>query len=271
MTRSSFSVAAAGQALMLLFASGCRQGNEGSAAGPAPAPASAPAQPTPAPPPAPATEPKPAEAPVSEAELGNLLAGWQTAQAKSKTVVCKFSCSETLAMLAKPRTTSGRIELSRPGSYRRTVLDAKTGAVRGVMILKPPDLWVYVPDLKTAEHYDLSRAAAGGGVDPGKLLEDAISFDAERLRKRFKLGAVREGALVRLEFAPLDGKAVAGIEKLRLWLKPGAAFPEKMETATTGGDVRLETYSDVNFGEKLDAALFTFKPPPGVKMTEVVK
>lgn len=258
-------------AFLPFLSAGCQESDGRSPVAPT---ASAPAAPAKAPEPAPAAASegaaKPVETPVSDAELDGLFAGWREKQGESATVSCRFICEESLAMLARPRKSCGRIEMRRSGGYRRTCLDEKSGEVRGVMILKPPDLWVYVPDIKTAEHYDLSRAAKDG-VDPAKALEDAVSFDLGRLRERFKLGAVREGELVRLELSPLDGKAVAGIEKLRLWMRPGAAFPEKMETSTSGGDVRLESYSEVKLGAKLDDALFGFKPPAGVKVTEVTR
>lgn len=216
--------------------------------------------------------PAPAETPVPEAELDKLLAGWQAKGAESSTVVTKFVCVENLALLAKPRTTTGRIEIRKPDGYRRTTLDQKTGQTRGLMILKPPDLWVYLPDLKEAEHYDLARLEFQADASPAKVLGDLTSFQVERLRQRFAIKAFKEAdGAFRLEYAPLKGKAFAGIEKLRLWMKPGAGFPEKLETSTAGGDVRLETYSETSLDQKLDEALFKFKPPAGVKMTEVAK
>ncbi len=277
--RIAIAALTASAALLPLLSAGCQETGGRPPAGPVrehppsstdgpaegPAPAAAPAGEDARP------EPQTAETPVPQDELEKLLAGWRARQAESEAVSCRFSCEESLAMLARPRQSCGRIEMRRGGGYRRTCLDEKTGAVKGVMILKPPDLWVYVPELKTAEHYDLSRAAAKGGADPAKALEDAMSFDPERLRKRFKLSAVREGGLVRMDLAPLDDRPVAGIEKLRLWMKPDAAFPEKMETSSSGGDVRLETYSEVRLGGKLDESLFSFKAPAGVKVTEVTR
>jgi outer membrane lipoprotein-sorting protein len=258
-------------ALALPFA-GCR-GAEPAPVAPAAPPAAAPLAPAPPPTPEPA-KPAPGapETPVTEAELNKLLADWQAKQAEGQTIVTRFVCVENLAILAKPRTTSGRIEIKKPDGYRRTTLDAKTGQPRGLMILKPPDLWVFLPDLKEAEHYDLARLGGKADANPLKALGDITSFDAGRIRKRFAIKAFKEAdGAFRLEYVPVEGQTIAGVEKVRLWMKPGAGFPEKMETATGGGDVRLETYSETKFDEKLDDALFKFKPPAGVKMTEVAK
>jgi outer membrane lipoprotein-sorting protein len=208
---------------------------------------------------------------LSGAELDALFAEWRRRQEETSAITARFACVETGALLTKPRTTEGTLQILKPDGYRRTTLDPKTGQVTGLMILKPPDLWVYLPALAEAEHYNLTALGGKADANPLKALEDISSFDAGRIRKRFAVRAFRQAdGLCRLEYAPLGERAIAGVGRVRLWVKPGARFPEKMETAADG-DLRLETYSETRFEARLDAALFKFRPPAGVKMTEISK
>jgi len=253
--------------IALLAAAGCAR-PEPRVAAPVPSPAP-PAQPET--PENPVTPPAAAETPLEGAELDALFAEWRRRQEETPAITARFTCAESSALLTKPRTTSGSIQILKPDGYRRTTLDPKTGQVTGLMILKPPDLWVYLPALAEAEHYNLEALGGKADANPLKALEDIISFDAGRIRARFAIRAFREpGGLCRLEYAPLDKRAIAGVEKVRLWVRPGARFPEKMETVADG-DLRVETYSEPRFDAKPDPALFKFRPPPGVKMTEVRK
>ncbi len=147
-----------------------------------------------------------------------------------------------------------------------------TRELTGVMILKPPDLWVYMPRLKRADHFDLTKLPAKAGGSPLKILGDIISFDAERVKKSFKVSAVRlpDGGY-RMLYVALEGKSIGNVAKVRVWMKKGARFPLKIETTTTDEDVRTESYADTKFDEKLSDRLFKFRRPRGVKLVRVTR
>ncbi len=219
------------------------------------------------------------EVPVSAARLDKLLAEWGAAQKKVKTIATKFSCSETSALLAKPQVTGGVISIKKPDGYRREVYREKKSAsgkvtreLIGLMILKPPNLWVYMPRLKRAEHFDLSKVPAKAGGSPLKILGDIISFNAKRIKKSFKISAVRlaDGSY-RLLYVAIKGKSIGNVAKVRVWIKKGGRFPLKIETTAADGDVRTESYSDAKFDEKLGDKLFKFRRPRGVRLIRVTK
>lgn len=219
------------------------------------------------------------EVPVSPARLDELLAEWGAAQKKAKTIATRFSCSETNALLARPQVTGGVIKIKKPDGYRREVYTEKKSAggkvtreLTGLMILKPPNLWVYMPRLKRAEQFDLSKLPTKAGGSPLKILGDIISFDAERLKKSFKVTAVRlADGNYRLLYVALEGKSIGNVARVRVWIKKGGRFPLKIETTAADGDVRTETYSDTKFDEKLSDKLFKFRRPRGVKLIRATK
>ncbi len=224
--------------------------------------------------------PKKVEAvPVSAAELRKLLTDWGAAQKKLKTIVTDFKCEEEDDLLAEAQVTRGKISIQKPDGYRREVYaekkleDGKTGKeLTGLMILKSPMLWVYLPKQKRAEEIDIKKVAGKAGTNPLKRLGDIISFDEARLSKSFEVKAAKlPGGLYRLTYTPKSGKAIGNVTGVRVWMKQGARFLQKMETTSSGGNVRTESYTDTRFDEKLDAALFKFKKPRGVKLIRVSK
>ena len=223
--------------------------------------------------------PEPKGVPVAEAELGKLFAEWGAAQKKVKTIVTRFSCSETSALLARPQVTGEIIRIKKPDGYRREVYEEKKSAagkvtreLTGLMILKPPDLWAYMPRLKRVEHFNLTKVPGKAGSSPLKILGDIISFDAKRVKESFKVSAVRlpDGGY-RMRYVALEGKSIGNVAGVRVWMKKGARFPLKIETSTTDEDARTESYSDTKFDEKLSDELFKFRRPRGVKLIRVTR
>jgi outer membrane lipoprotein-sorting protein len=219
------------------------------------------------------------EVPVSAAELKKLLTDWGAAQKKLKTIVTDFKCEEENDLLAEPQVTGGKISIQKPDGYRREIYvekKLKNGKTEkkltGLMILKPPMLWIYLPKDKRAEEINIKKVAGKAGTNPLKRLGDIISFDEKRIAKSFTVKAVGLGKdLYRLTYTPKSGKAIGNVTGVRVWMKKGARFPRKMETSSAGGDVRTETYTNTKFDGKLDAALFKFKKPRGVKLVKVRK
>jgi outer membrane lipoprotein-sorting protein len=251
---------------LALLAAGCARAGEP----PAPAAAAAAAGPE--------TKPAGAEAdtPVPAKELTKLMAGWAAEQKKLKTITARFKCTETSPLLADPQVSSGKIEIKKPDGYRRTLLDkVKRGGkeveeLAGLMILKPPHLWVYLPKAKRAEEYDLTKVGIKAGGNPLKSLGDIISFDEKRIGESFTVSAVKlaDGTYL-LTYLPKPGKGIANVVKVRVWMATDARFPTRIETVAGEGDTRSEEYSDLKFDEELGDELFTFKRPRGVELVKV--
>jgi outer membrane lipoprotein-sorting protein len=231
-----------------------------------------------APPRKPEKPKEPKGTPVSAAELRKLLADWGAAQKKLKTVITEFTCEEENALLIEPQVTKGVIKIQKPDGYRREVYAEKKKGGRtvkeltGLMILKPPYLWVYLPKRKRAEEFDLKKVGLKAGNNPLKRLGDIISFDRARIEKSLKISAVKlKDDLYRLTYTPKGGKAIGNVKQVRVWMKKSARFLQKMETTSADGDVRTEIYTGTKFDEELDDALFKFKRPRGVKLIRVTK
>ena len=217
-----------------------------------------------------------AEKAVPEAELAELFGEWRARQAELKTIRTRFTCTEDSALLAEPEVTGGVISILKPDGYRRELLEKKgqKEIMTGLMVLKPPRLWVYVPEHKRAEEFDLAKIKEGGGAknNPLKALGDIISFDPKRVNRCFKVSGVEiaEGRY-RLDYQPLEEEAIGDIVGVRVWIDKNGRFPLKMEFSTADGDVRTEAYQETEFDVELDEKLFTFKPPRGVSLVKVAE
>jgi len=218
------------------------------------------------------------EEPVSAAELKKLLTEWGAAQKKLKTIVTDFKCEEEDVLLDEPQVTKGRISIKKPDGYRREVYEEKklkggktSKKLVGMMILKPPMLWVYLPAQKRAEEINVKKVAGKAGTNPLKRLGDIISFDEKRISASFKIAAVKLGDVYRMTYTPKKGKAIGNVSMVRVWIKKGARFPQKMETTDAGDTVRTETYRNTKFDTKLDDSFFKFERPRGVKLIKVTR
>ncbi len=211
--------------------------------------------------------------PVPDAELRKLLTAWGAAQKTLKTIRVKFVRAKTTALLDEPEFSEGNICIEKPDGYRQEIFE-KNGKGEleyvGLIVLKPPYVWVYTPRLKSAEQVDLTKLRGAGKESPLKALGDIISFDETRIRKRFGIKAFRlADGTIRLEYAPLEGQSIGNLEKVRVWMKPGARFPLKRETTDGSGDQVIETYSDPEFDKPVNAEAFTFKCPRGVELKKL--
>ncbi len=224
-------------------------------------------------------KPKVKEEPVPAADLKKLLAEWGAAQKKLKTITTDFKCEEEDVLLDEPQVTNGRIRIKKPDGYRREVYEEKKlkggkteKKLVGLMILKPPMLWVYLPAEKRAEEINVRKVAGKAGTNPLKRLGDIISFDEKRISRSFTVKAVKlPGDVYRMIYTPKKGKAIGNVAKVRVWMKKAARFPQKMETTDSDDGVRTETYTHSKFDEKFDDTLFKFKKPRGVKLIKVSK
>ncbi|MHC4915366.1 MAG: outer membrane lipoprotein carrier protein LolA, partial [Planctomycetota bacterium] len=123
--------------------------------------------------------------PVPDEELRKLLAQWGAAQKTLKTIHVKFKQSKDTALLPEPELSEGTICIEKPDGYRQEVFERnEKGELDkvGVIILKPPYVWVYMPRSKSAEQVDLTKLRGAGKESPLKALGDIISFDEERIR-----------------------------------------------------------------------------------------
>src|SRR6267378_218489 len=90
-------------------------------------------------------------APLSEAELKNLLAGIR----QNRTTEADFQEQRMIRLMKKPIVSSGRIWFQPPNKFRREV----KGNSPSITVSDGRQLWIYYPNFKSAERYPLGKGS----------------------------------------------------------------------------------------------------------------
>src|SRR6059058_6540196 len=88
-------------------------------------------------------------APVSEADLKNLLAGIR----QNRSTQAEFREQRMIRLMKKPILSSGKVWFQPPAKFRREV----RGNSPSLTVSDGRQLWIYYPNFKSAEHYQLGR------------------------------------------------------------------------------------------------------------------
>src|SRR6266550_8772843 len=86
-------------------------------------------------------------APLSEADLKNLLAGIRA----NRSTQADFQEERVIRLMKKPIVSSGRIWFQPPNKFRREI----KGNSASVTVSDGRQLWIYYPNFKSAERYPL--------------------------------------------------------------------------------------------------------------------
>ena len=90
-------------------------------------------------------------APLSEADLRNLLAGIR----QNRSTQAGFQEERVIRLMKKPILSSGRIWFQPPNKFRREV----KGNSPSVTVSDGHQLWIYYPNFKSAERYPLGKGS----------------------------------------------------------------------------------------------------------------
>src|SRR6267378_4802419 len=90
-------------------------------------------------------------APLSEADLKNLLAGIR----QNRSTQADFQEERAIRLMKKPIVSSGRISFQPPNKFRREV----KGNSPSLTVSDGRQLWIYYPNFKSAERYPLGKGS----------------------------------------------------------------------------------------------------------------
>src|SRR6266542_4737012 len=90
-------------------------------------------------------------APLSEADLKNLLAGIR----QNRTSQADFQEQRMIRLMKKPVVSSGTVWFQPPNKFRREV----KGNSPSVTVSDGRELWIYYPNFKSAERYPLGKGS----------------------------------------------------------------------------------------------------------------
>ena len=192
-------------------------------------------------------------APLSEADLKNLLAGIR----QNRTTEADFQEQRVLRLMKKPILSSGKIWFQPPNKFRREV----KGNSPSVTVSDGRQLWIYYPNFKSAERYPLGK---GSPLDSTVTAINS-ALNLENIENTFQITAIKSEKGYELTLLPRTGSMKRVFQKLDLHINENLRV-ERTDMLLPNGDRIVTTYSNQTRAP-VPASSFDFKPPLGTEVT----
>jgi outer membrane lipoprotein carrier protein len=192
-------------------------------------------------------------APLSEADLKNLLAGIR----QNRTTEADFQEQRVLRLMKKPILSSGKIWFQPPNKFRREV----KGNSPSVTVSDGRQLWIYYSNFKSAERYPLGK---GSPLDSTVTAINS-ALNLENIENTFQITATKSDKGYELTLLPRTGSMKRVFQKLDLHINETLRV-ERTDMLLPNGDRIVTTYSNQTRAP-VPASSFDFKPPLGTEVT----
>jgi outer membrane lipoprotein-sorting protein len=190
-------------------------------------------------------------APLSEADLKNLLAGVR----QNRSTQADFQEERVIRLMKKPILSSGRIWFQPPNKFRREV----NGNSPSVTVSDGRQLWIYYPNFKSAERYPLGK---GSPLDTTVAAINS-ALNLENIENTFQINAAKVDKGYELTLLPRAPSMKRAFQKLDLQINDNLGV-ERTDMLLPNGDRIVTTYSNQT-RTPVPASTFEFKPPPGTE------
>jgi len=237
---------------------------------------------------------------LSKDETRTLFAKLGKAVSTAKTFHARIVRSELSKFVLdeEPLKSEGEVWAERPDRFRQQMSKPK----KSLAVANAAELWVYLPELREAQHIDLARGLGGKTGGAAESFMSWVTFDLEKIQKSYRVSVktaeVPEGVTVRFAQSTLgpapDGKALdavvakapakayvitytplashrkkATVRSLSIWVDGENPWPLKIRKVTKSRATIVTEFRDIVLWEKLDPKLFKFTPPRGTKVEEI--
>jgi chaperone LolA len=195
-------------------------------------------------------------APVSEADLKNLLAGIR----QNRSTQADFQEQRMIRLMRKPIQNSGKVWFQPPNKFRREV----KGSSPSLTVSDGHQLWIYYPNFKAAERYPLGK---GSPLDSTVAAINS-SLNLEDVENTFQITATKADppqAGYELTLLPRAASMKRVFQKLELRINDQLRI-ERTDMLLPNGDRIVTTYSNQTRTTVLSST-FEFTPPSGTEVS----
>jgi outer membrane lipoprotein-sorting protein len=195
-------------------------------------------------------------APVSEADLKNLLAGIR----QNRITQADFQEQRVIRLMKKPIQSTGKVWFQPPNKFRREV----KGSSPSLTVSDGRQLWIYYPNFKSAERYPLGK---GSPLDSTVAAINS-SLNLENVENSFEISAARTDppqAGYELTLLPRAPSMKRVFQKLDLRINDQLRV-ERTDMLLPNGDRIVTTYSNQT-RTTVPASTFEFTPPSGTEVS----
>lgn len=181
----------------------------------------------------------------------------QEHRAKFPSLTADFTEEKTTRLLRQPLVTRGTIAFSTPNRFRRDI----KGTNPSLTVCDGKQLWIYYPNFKEAEHYELGRHS----FFDDSLAALTAGLNVQDIAKFYRYEAFRETSGYRLALHPKTGGLKRIVRELTVWISEDFLIA-KTETALPNGDRIVTNYTNQR-AQPVAASVFDFKPAADVKVS----
>jgi outer membrane lipoprotein-sorting protein len=195
-------------------------------------------------------------APLSEADLKNLLAGIR----QNRSNQADFQEQRMIRLMKKPILSSGKVWFQPPNKFRREV----KGSSPSLTVSDGRQLWIYYQNFKSAERYPLGK---GSPLDSTVAAINS-SLNLEGVENSFQIKATKSDPPqtgYELALLPRAASMKRVFQKLDLRINDQLRV-ERTDMLLPNGDRIVTTYSNQTRGP-VPASMFEFTPPPGTEIS----
>src|SRR5437867_5658048 len=192
-------------------------------------------------------------APLSEADLKNLLAGIR----QNRSTQADFQEHRVIRLMKKPILSSGTVWFQPPNKFRREV----KGNSPSITVSDGRQLWIYYPSFKSAERYSLGK---GSPLDSTVAAINSALY-LENIENTFQINAAKTDKGYELALTPRTPSMKRTFQNLDLRINDNLRV-ERTDMLLSNGDRIVTTYSNQTRAP-IPAYTFEFKPPPGTEVS----
>ena len=192
-------------------------------------------------------------APLSEADLKNLLAGIR----QNRSTQADFQEERVIRLMKNPILSSGTVWFQPPNKFRREV----KGNSPSVTVSDGRQLWIYYPNFKSAERYPLGK---GSPLDSTVAAINS-ALNLENIENTFQINAAKTDKGYELALTPRTPSMRRAFQKLDLRVNDNLRV-ERTDMLLPNGDRIVTTYSNQTRGP-VPVSMFEFSPPTGTEVS----
>src|SRR3954468_1993859 len=192
-------------------------------------------------------------APVSEAELKNLLAAIR----QNRSTQADFQEQRVIRLMKNPVQSSGTVSFQPPNKFRREV----KGNSPSITVSDGRELWIYYPNFKSAERYPLGK---GSPLDATVAAINS-ALNLENIESSFNVTGTKTENGNELQLLPRTAAMKRVFQKLDLRINEKFRV-ERTDMLLPNGDRIVTTYSN-QMRAAIPPSTFEFKPPAGTEVT----
>src|SRR5436853_1537689 len=192
-------------------------------------------------------------APLSEADLKNLLAGIR----QNRSTQADFQEERVIRLMKKPILSSGKVWFQPPNKFRREV----KGNSPSVTVSDGRQLWIYYPNFKSAERYPLGK---GSPLDSTVAAINS-ALNLENIENTFQINAAKTDKGYELALTPRTPSMRRVFQKLDLHIDENLRV-DRTDMLLPNGDRIVTMYSNQT-RVPVAASIFEFNPPAGPEVS----